>query len=186
MTGNLGRNQAQALQPILQGEKTTTKIIMSGVGLEGLPTCNPKLKYTHAVTHEATTLKDPGPLPIAPEFQANSYMQRLNCQKFHLSEYVHIAAEPQFIKMLKWIILWQYWLVEFYKQSRLPNVIPFSLSVHTPIPWDDSLDSTYLWKSEYLRFDSRAAASHRQTEALASIIFFIFVVYSHRKFPNRA
>lgn len=74
---------------------------MSGVGLEGLPTCNPKLKYTHAVTHEATTLKDPGPLPIAPEFQANSYMQRLNCQKFHLSEYVHIAAEPQFIKMLK-------------------------------------------------------------------------------------
>ena len=97
MTGNLGRNQAQALQPILQGEKTTTKIIMSGVGLEGLPTCNPKLKYTHAVTHEATILKDPGPPPTARvpqkfEFRANSYMQRLNCQKFYLSEYVHIAA----------------------------------------------------------------------------------------------
>ena len=102
MTGNLSRNQAQALQPILQGENTTTKIIMSGVGLEGLPTCNPKLKYTHAVTHEATTLKDPGPLPIAPvpqkfEFQANSSMQRLNCQKFHLSEYVHIDVKMNYI-----------------------------------------------------------------------------------------
>jgi len=42
MTGNLGRNQAQALQPILRGEKITTtttitnkkEIIVSGVGLE--------------------------------------------------------------------------------------------------------------------------------------------------------
>ena len=70
---------------------------MSGVGLEGLPTRNPKLKYTHAVTHEATILKDPGPPPTARvpqkfEFRANSYMQRLRCQKFYLSEYVHIAA----------------------------------------------------------------------------------------------
>ena len=35
MTGNLGRKQAQALQPILRGEKTKIqKILVSGVGLE--------------------------------------------------------------------------------------------------------------------------------------------------------
>ena len=34
---------------------------MSGVGLEWLPTCNPKLKYSHAITHDATTLKGPRP-----------------------------------------------------------------------------------------------------------------------------
>ena len=67
MTGNLGRNQAQAQQPILRGDKTKIKkIIASGVGLEWLPTCNPKLKYSHAITHDATTLKDPGPRPAAP------------------------------------------------------------------------------------------------------------------------
>ena len=65
MTGNLGRNQDKVLQRTLWGEKTTTTI-MSGVGLEGLPTRNPKLKYTHTVTHEATTLKDPGQPPPAP------------------------------------------------------------------------------------------------------------------------
>ena len=50
MTGNLGRNQAQALQPILLGDKTKIKNIVSGVGLEWLRTCNPKLKYSHAIT----------------------------------------------------------------------------------------------------------------------------------------
>ena len=68
MTGNLGRNQVQALQPILRGETTTTtkKIIASDVGLERLPTCNYKLKYSHVITHDVTTLKDPGPRPAAP------------------------------------------------------------------------------------------------------------------------
>ena len=40
--------------------------MVSGVGLEWLPTCNPKRKYSHAITHDATTLKDPGPQPAAP------------------------------------------------------------------------------------------------------------------------
>ena len=68
MTGNLGRNQVQALQPILRGETTTTtkKIIVSDVGLERLPTRNYKLKYSHVITHDVTTLKDPGPRPAAP------------------------------------------------------------------------------------------------------------------------
>ena len=83
MTGNLGRNQVQALQPILRGETTTTtkKIIVSDVGLERLPTRNYKLKYSHVITHDATTLKDRGPRPAAPVPQANSW--RLNRQKFH-------------------------------------------------------------------------------------------------------
>ena len=34
---------------------------MSDVGLEWLPTCNPKLKDSHAITHDATTLKRPRP-----------------------------------------------------------------------------------------------------------------------------
>ena len=51
--------------------------MVSGVGLEWLPTCNPKVKYSHAITHDAPALKDPGPRPAVPVsqkylFQANS------------------------------------------------------------------------------------------------------------------
>ena len=68
MTRNLSGNQAQALQPILRGKNNNNnkEIIVSGVSLEGFPTYNPKLKYTHAVTHDTTTLKDPVPWPAAP------------------------------------------------------------------------------------------------------------------------
>ena len=69
MTRNLGGNQAHGLQPSLWGKNNNnnnTEIIVSGVGLEGFPTYNPKLKYTHAVTHDTTTLKDPVPWPAAP------------------------------------------------------------------------------------------------------------------------
>ena len=57
MTGNLGRNQAQALQPILRDKKN----LVSGVSLEWVPTDNiPKRKYSHAITHDANALRDSG------------------------------------------------------------------------------------------------------------------------------
>ena len=31
-----------------------------------MPTCNPKLKYSHAITHDATTLKRPRPTACCP------------------------------------------------------------------------------------------------------------------------
>ena len=62
MTRNLSGNQAQALPK----NNNNKEIIVSGVSLEGFPTYNPKLKYTHAVTHDTTTLKDPVPWPAAP------------------------------------------------------------------------------------------------------------------------
>ena len=59
---------------------------MSGVGQEWLPTCNPKFKYSHAITHDATTLK--GPRPTAWCSRAaeifNFRLIRLNRQKFHI------------------------------------------------------------------------------------------------------
>ena len=45
------------------------EIIVSGAGLEcetNWPACNPKLRYSHAITHDATTLKEPGSRPAAP------------------------------------------------------------------------------------------------------------------------
>ena len=38
--------------------------------------------------------------------------------------------------------------------------------------------------SQRLFVTNRAVASNRQTEALASVISFVFVVYSHHKYPK--
>jgi len=38
---------------------------MSGIVLEWLPVCNPKLEYSHTITHDTATLGDLGQQPIA-------------------------------------------------------------------------------------------------------------------------
>ena len=70
MTGNLGRNQAQAHETLLLGfmrtNKETNKLSNNwdGFGLDWLPTCNHKLKYPYHFTHNASILKGPGPYPV--------------------------------------------------------------------------------------------------------------------------
>ena len=72
MTGNLGRNQAQAHETFLLGsmhtyKKQANKLCNNwdGVGLEWLPTCDHKLKYSYHFTQNASILKGPGPYPVA-------------------------------------------------------------------------------------------------------------------------
>ena len=82
-------------------DNNNKEIRESGVGLEGLATYNPKLKYTHAVTHDATELKDPCRPTACCSHAVEILKFRLIRSESIARKYVQIAEGPQLIKMLK-------------------------------------------------------------------------------------